>query len=147
MIYVDSTPSPGSGDQFSHFQYGVGIMTHFQNRKKERETVIYSTEAWQGGPVGKTAGGLGSILGQGTRSHMLQLKISYATTKTQHNNNNNNNNKTKTNNKIKYSKRKKKKRKRWLSTLVVPQVEMRFLQTECHEEGISLLRQSCQRLI
>ena len=111
MIYVDSTPSPGSGDQFSHFQYGVGIMTHFQNRKKERETVIYSTEAWQGGPVAKTAGGLSSILGQGTRSHMLQLKISYATTKTQHNNNNNNN-KTKTKNKIKYSKRKKKKKEK-----------------------------------
>ena len=27
------------------------------------------------------AGGVGSILGQGTRSHMLQLKISHATIK------------------------------------------------------------------
>ena len=30
------------------------------------------------------AGGLSSILGQGTRSHMLQLKILHATTKTWH---------------------------------------------------------------
>ena len=30
------------------------------------------------------AGGLGSIPGQGTRSHMLQLKILHAATKTQH---------------------------------------------------------------
>ena len=30
------------------------------------------------------AGGLGSIPGQGTRSHMLQLKVPHAATKTQH---------------------------------------------------------------
>ena len=30
------------------------------------------------------AGGLGLIPGQGTRSHMLQLKILHAATKTQH---------------------------------------------------------------
>ena len=29
-------------------------------------------------------GGLGSIPGQGTRSHMLQLKIAHATAKSQH---------------------------------------------------------------
>ena len=33
-----------------------------------------------------SAGGPGSILGQGTRSHMPQLKIPHATTKTQHDN-------------------------------------------------------------
>ena len=42
-----------------------------------------------GGPEAKVpasnAGGPGSILGQGTRSHMLQLEISYAITKTQNN--------------------------------------------------------------
>ena len=42
-----------------------------------------------GGPEAKApasnAGGPGSILGQGTRSHMLQLEISYAITKTQNN--------------------------------------------------------------
>ena len=42
-----------------------------------------------GGPEAKAptsnAGGPGSVLGQGTRSHMLQLKISYAITNTQNN--------------------------------------------------------------
>ena len=37
----------------------------------------------QGGP-GPNAGGPGSIPGQGTRSHMLQLKSLHAATKTQH---------------------------------------------------------------
>ena len=41
-----------------------------------------------GGPVAKTphsnGGGPGSTLGQGTRTHMPQLKIAHAATKTQH---------------------------------------------------------------
>ena len=47
---------------------------------------IPSWEDFPGGPVAETpctnAGGLGSIPGQGTRSHMLQLRIPNATTKT-----------------------------------------------------------------
>lgn len=83
---VDSTPSPGSGAQFAHFQFeGRNRDSLPKQAEGKGNTVIYGTEAWQGGPTAKTAGGSGSILGRGTRFHMLQLKISYATTETQHN--------------------------------------------------------------